>query len=130
MTRTRKQFSRNRGASENIFLSVVAAFGFIVAGCSVVSAATTVLPNDPNIQYMGRVDFSTPTAPVFGWAATTITVNFQGTSLQGIFRDSTGRDYLQVMIDGVLSPTVIQPSKTATTAFGPTTPPRRLTRPT
>ena len=81
------------------------------------AAATSVAPNDPRIQYMGRVDFSNPAAPVFGWAATTITVGFQGTSLRGSFRDSTGKDYLQVTIDGVISPTVIQPSRTAATTY-------------
>jgi len=80
-------------------------------------ASTSIPPSDPNIQYMGRVDFSNPIAPVFGWASTSITVNFQGTSLQGIFQDSTGKDYLQVMVDGVMTPTVLQPSKTAATAY-------------
>jgi hypothetical protein len=98
-------------------MRILPVLGFSMAVGTMASAATSVPANDPNIQYMGRVDFSDPAAPVFGWAATTITVRFQGTSLRGIFRDSTGRDYLQVMIDGVMSPTIIQPSRTAATTY-------------
>ena len=83
--------------------AVLCAFPLFCFGATPAVAATSVSPSDPNIQYMGRVDFSNPEAPTFGWACTTITVTFQGTSLQGIFRDSTGRDYLQVMVDGANS---------------------------
>ena len=101
----------------SLLMRILPVLGFSMAVGTMASAATSVPANDPNIQYMGRVDFSDPAAPVFGWAATTITVRFQGTSLRGIFRDSTGRDYLQVMIDGVMSPTIIQPSRTAATTY-------------
>ena len=100
-----------------LLMRVLPVLGLCVAIGALASAATSVPASHPLIRYMGRVDLSDPAAPVFGWAATTITVRFQGTSLRGIFRDSTGKDYLQVMIDGVMSPAIIQPSRTAAVTY-------------
>ena len=40
-----------------------------------------ILPNDPQIDYMGRVDFSDPLHPLLVFAGSTVTVRFEGESL-------------------------------------------------
>ncbi len=96
---------------------LLVAIGLALASGQSALASNTILPNDPNIQYMGRIDFTNPLAPVLGWASSTITVNFQGRSLKGIFSSTQryGKDYLAVMIDGAFVGRPIAPAKTATT---------------
>lgn len=61
-------------------------------------AASIIHPNDPNILYTGRFDFTDPMAPVFGWPGTSIMANFQGTSIKATFDDG-GSNYFYVIID-------------------------------
>jgi lysophospholipase L1-like esterase len=65
-----------------------------------VLAGVTVAPNDANLQYTGRVDFSNPAAPVITWPNTAITGNFTGTSLSITLDDEKGRNYFNVFLDG------------------------------
>ena len=39
-----------------------------------------ITPQDPALEYMGRIDFDDPSEPVFIWAASTADINFTGTS--------------------------------------------------
>src|SRR5690606_40574755 len=55
-------------------------------------------PQDPlipashhHIQYTGRIDFSTPDAPVFSWPGTMIQTGFTGRSLALVMDDHYGR---------------------------------------
>lgn len=59
---------------------------------------TFISPDNSNILYTGRVDFSNPQAPVFGWSGVSITANFEGTSINAIFDDG-GSNYSYVIID-------------------------------
>ncbi len=99
------------------FIRSVIIAGIIFIGVGSGWASTTIFPNDPNIQYMGRIDFTYPLAPVIGWASSSITINFLGTSLKGTFSSTQkyGKDYLAVMIDGNFVGSPIAPAKTATT---------------
>ena len=54
--------------------------------------------DNSNIQYQGRVSFSTPKSPVLYWPGNYITARFQGTSVSVILKD-TGNNYYNVFID-------------------------------
>lgn len=41
----------------------------------------TIRPSDPRLQYMGRIDFSNPDAPVFFWAGSLVQFAFTGDTL-------------------------------------------------
>lgn len=64
----------------------------------------TILPGNPNIQYMGRIDFSNPDKPLFAFPNTTIKAKFEGTSLNLLLKDYNGSDfsdnYFQSTVDG------------------------------
>lgn len=58
-----------------------------------------ILPDNKNILYSGRLDFSNPLVPKISWAGTQIQANFQGTSLKVIFK-GRNNTYYNVFIDG------------------------------
>ena len=68
---------------------------------------TNFIPaDDPNIQYMGRIDFSNPLAPTYSYPGVTISAKFNGTAISGDFQDyGTGgaqtTNYYNVFIDNV-----------------------------
>jgi len=72
---------------------------FILINCHILIASVFITPNDPNIQYTGRIDFTDPQAPALYWSGAYITATFTGTSLQVQF-DDTGDNYYNVIIDG------------------------------
>jgi hypothetical protein len=47
---------------------------------AVLRAQTNIAADDPNIQYIGRFDLTTPAAPAFDWSYCCISAKFQGTS--------------------------------------------------
>lgn len=55
-------------------------------------------PTDPNIRYIGRVDFSNPLRPAFDWPAVTIEAIFEGTAVDVLLED--GRNSYNVTLDG------------------------------
>ena len=61
-------------------------------------AATVIDPSDSNIQYTGRWDFSDPSAPWSQAKASSIIVNFQGTSI-GIDLTGNSSDWVRAIID-------------------------------
>ena len=62
--------------------------------------AINVLPDNPALQYSGRIDYTNPKQPIFYWAGTAIKTNFAGTSLGVCFFDPKGDNYYNVFIDG------------------------------
>jgi lysophospholipase L1-like esterase len=62
------------------------------------SVTNTYDADDERIQFNGRFDFQDPKAPAFDWSATTIELNFSGTSLTILLKD--GRNSYNVLIDG------------------------------
>ena len=60
------------------------------------------LPDNEKINYMGRIDFSDPKAPVFYFAGSQILFNFSGTSLKVKLNNHTvwGEVSLGAIIDG------------------------------
>ncbi len=59
----------------------------------------TVIPaSDPNIQYIGRVNFNNPDSPMFTYPGVQINACFEGTSLRMIAKPESG--YFMATIDG------------------------------
>lgn len=59
---------------------------------------TVVKPSDSHIQYVGRVSFTNPDAPLFTFPGVQIRAGFQGTSLKMIAKPNSG--YFMAQIDG------------------------------
>ena len=70
-------------------------------------AGTTIAPDNTQLQYTGRIDFSRPAAPEVSWAGTSLTANFTGASLAFILDDQNGKNFFNVFIDGDLAHPVI-----------------------
>jgi len=64
-----------------------------------VFAGTHVAPDNENLQYTGRIDFSNSAAPQLSWPGTSITANFTGTSLALQLDDQSGKNYFNVFVD-------------------------------
>jgi len=64
----------------------------------------TILPDNPDILYMGRIDFSNPVKPLFAYPNVTIRAKFEGTSINLLLKDYNGSDftdnYFQSIVDG------------------------------
>ena len=93
-----------------------------------VHAAVTIYPNDPNIQYTGRIDFSNPLSPLLSWSGSSVIANFQGTSLQVTLNDQGGTssiNYFYSIIDNgrptLLTCTTGQQTYTIATGLSDTT---------
>ncbi|MDA3867270.1 MAG: GDSL-type esterase/lipase family protein [Salinivirgaceae bacterium] len=69
-----------------------------------INVKDSVLPSDPNIQYMGRIDFSNPDKPLFAYPNVTIKASFEGTSLDLMLNHYNGSsfndNYFVSIIDG------------------------------
>jgi len=61
---------------------------------------TMIQPDNPNINYYGRIDFSNPKEPRFDWPGIVIEANFEGTSISAVFDDKENN--YNVFIDGKL----------------------------
>ncbi|HTD42175.1 MAG TPA: SGNH/GDSL hydrolase family protein [Mucilaginibacter sp.] len=80
---------------------------FLVANTSCYSQNIVVKSHDVHIRYSGRIAM-TDDAAELSWSASSIKMNFKGTSVKATLKDEHGYDYWSVIIDGnVVS--VIQP---------------------
>ena len=61
--------------------------------------AVNVFPDNPALQYTGRIDFSNPKQPIFYWAGTSVKTQFTGTSLGVCLSDPQGDNFYNVFID-------------------------------
>ncbi len=72
--------------------------------------------NHPEIQYWGRVDTTNGDGANLYWSGTSITINFEGETIQGIFKDSNGDNYYNIFVDGnepfILRPDTLQQNLT------------------
>ena len=68
-----------------------------------------ILPDNPSLQYMGRIDISTPQKPIFAYPATACKFDFEGTNLQlNLSDDNWGNNnYIGVYLDGNPQPIII-----------------------
>ncbi|MCX6014106.1 MAG: hypothetical protein NT020_00710, partial [Chloroflexales bacterium] len=65
---------------------------------------TFISANHPDIRYVGRWDLRDANHPSVGWQGATITLQFDGTALSALMRPQYSRDYIRVVIDGVVQP--------------------------
>ena len=81
-------------------------------------AAVTIGADNAHLQYTGRVDRSTPAAPVLSWPGTSIEGNFTGSALAIRLDDQLGKNYFDVYLDGDLE----RPVRVAASKGGKTYP--------
>lgn len=55
--------------------------------------------SDPGISYEGRIDTSRIEAAELFWSGTSIKINFRGTSIEALMRESRGDNYYNVILD-------------------------------
>lgn len=79
-------------------VSIVISLGVVFLMATKYVSGTTVQADDSRIQYSGRINFENPKEPVFYWPGTSVTANFQGTSIKPIMKDS-GKNYFNIIID-------------------------------
>jgi len=65
-------------------------------------SANTILPTNPNIQYIGRFDNTNPLSPKMSWTASQIVAKFQGTSIK-LIMNSLATTYFNLSIDNIKS---------------------------
>jgi len=72
----------------------------LLAPTSLTLAGEKVWPDDPNVQYVGRVDYTDAKAPKITWSASEVNLKFEGVSLQVTLDDEKGKNRFNVFIDG------------------------------
>ncbi|TFF35627.1 SGNH/GDSL hydrolase family protein [Mucilaginibacter psychrotolerans] len=82
-------------------LIVVIGFCFSIS-CT---AETVVSYSDPNIHYMGRVGIKND-AVELTWSASSVVINFEGTSAKATLDDNTGQDFVTVVVDDKMVNTI------------------------
>lgn len=80
-----------------LFLPLVCFMNSVMAQ-TLAPEGTWIAPSDSNIQYIGRISFQNPDAPVFTYPGTQINARFEGTSLRMKAKPMSG--YFMVQIDG------------------------------
>jgi lysophospholipase L1-like esterase len=84
-----------------IFFYLTILLGFqLIASCEFFESSSHIDPDDPNIEYIGRFDFSNPKSVRFDWPGVQIRTKFEGTSCSIKLRD--GNNDYNVFIDGRL----------------------------
>lgn len=72
----------------------------ILTSCEFFQKSSHIDPDDPNIEYIGRFDFSNPKSVRFDWPGVQIRTRFEGTSCSIKLKD--GKNDYNVFIDGRL----------------------------
>ena len=75
---------------------MVKSFLMVSAMATICNSASLISPDNPNLQYFGRFDFSNPSEAAFDWPGVYIRAAFQGTSCKIILK---GNDFFDVLID-------------------------------
>lgn len=64
------------------------------------SSENLISPDDKGFVYTGRMDFTDPSAPSMTWAGSSVKANFSGSELTIILKDTLGKNYFNVIVDG------------------------------
>ena len=70
----------------------------ILIGCSGEKELTIPFSNS-EIEYWGRIDTSKVEAAELYWSGTSIKMNFEGESIQALFKDESGDNYYNIILD-------------------------------
>jgi hypothetical protein len=81
-----------------IFKSIFSLLFFTIISVDCFSQQSLISPQNKMIAYEGRVAFTDDAAELM-WPGTSVTVNFKGTSISGLFKDSDTSNYYNVIID-------------------------------
>jgi hypothetical protein len=89
--------------------------------CSADAPLVTIPPEDPEVQYSGRFDFSDPTRPVGSASGVSVSLRFRGDSVRVSFEDqflwnsdtNVNQGYYDVIVDD-LEPVKLEPVKGVT----------------
>jgi hypothetical protein len=73
----------------------------------IVYEETIIAPDDPNILYHGRINFSDSLSPKLFWAGSGFTAWFDGTSVEVRLNDDDGISYYNAIIDDDMSKKVV-----------------------
>lgn len=65
--------------------------------------------DNQNIKFMGRIAL-TDSAAQLTWTASSVLINFEGTTAKATLKDNTGMDRVTVVVDGKVTNTAIQPA--------------------
>lgn len=76
------------------------AMSLFISSCEFFEGASYIEPDDPNIEYFGRIDCSNPKSVRFDWPGVQIRTRFMGTSCSVRLKD--GNNDYDVFIDGRL----------------------------
>jgi len=76
---------------------------FLITSCEFFEGSSHIDADDPNIEYIGRFDFSNPKSVRFDWPGVQISTRFEGTSCSMKLKD--GNNDYNVFIDGRLHKT-------------------------
>ncbi|MDC6364901.1 MULTISPECIES: SGNH/GDSL hydrolase family protein [Flavobacteriaceae] len=74
----------------------------VFLACSTSEKELFVNYSNPNIKYSGRIDSSKAKGVDLYWSGTSIKLNFEGQSVAALFKDETGDNYYNVIIDDSL----------------------------
>jgi len=77
----------------------------LVIGCQKSSQFIDYKNN--RIDYMGRINFTDSSGAEIYWSATTIKLNFEGTTVKALLKDENGDNYFNVIVDNG-EPTIIR----------------------
>jgi len=79
-------------------LIVLLAISFLMTSCEFFENSSHIDPDDANIEYIGRFDFSNPKSVRFDWPGVQIRTRFEGTSCSIKLKD--GNNDYNVFLDG------------------------------
>ncbi|MBV7534164.1 electron transporter RnfD [Duganella sp. sic0402] len=74
-------------------------------------AGVAVAPDNAQLQYTGRIDFTDRARPMLSWPGSSIAGNFTGSSLTVKLDDQQGKNFFNVFIDGEYTRPVIIEAK-------------------
>ncbi|QJR82378.1 SGNH/GDSL hydrolase family protein [Alteromonas pelagimontana] len=74
---------------------------FLFTAIALSSAVAKTVPADnPAFQYVGRIDFTDPKAPLLSWPGSQVKTTFTGSSVSVILDDDSGNNYYNIILDG------------------------------
>ncbi len=92
-----------------MFRFIVGVYLLVVFAAVAAADLTLINPDNKNLSYTGRIDFSDKNAPLISWPGTSIKANFTGTALTVMLDDQLGKNYFSVIVDGeIYHPYVIE----------------------
>jgi len=74
----------------------------LIIGISFLSCARQpifISPNNPSIDYVGRISFKDSLKPEMYWSGTSVSINFKGEEVYATLNDENGLNYFNVVID-------------------------------